>query len=64
MRAAQAYAALAGREYVLPDDVKFLVTPVLAHRLVLRNEEKIRGITAREILEDLVHGVAVPGAEG
>lgn len=64
MRAAQAYAALAGREYVLPDDVRFLVTPVLAHRLVLRNEEKIRGITAREILEDLVHGVAVPGAEG
>lgn len=64
MRAAQAYAALAGREYVLPDDVKFLVTPVLAHRLILRNEEKIRGITAREILEDLVHGVAVPAAEG
>ncbi len=64
MRAAQAYAALSARKYVLPDDVKFLAVPVLAHRLVLKNEEKIRGITAGKILEDIVAGMVVPGAEG
>ncbi len=64
MRAAQAYAALAGRQYVLPDDVKFLTGPVLTHRLILRNEEKIRGITAQKIMEELVAGVVIPGGEG
>ena len=64
MRAAQAYAALAGREFVLPDDVKFLAGSVLTHRLILRNEEKIRGTTVHKIIEELVAGVAVPGAGG
>jgi MoxR-like ATPase len=63
MRAAQAYAALCGRGYVLPDDVKFLSKPVLAHRLILKNEEKIRGMTAGKILDEVVAGVVVPGAE-
>ncbi len=64
MRASQAYAALSGRQYVLPDDVKFLAGPVLIHRLILRNEEKIRGITVQKIIEELIAGVPVPGAEG
>jgi len=60
MRGAQAYAALCGREYVLPDDVKYLAGPVLAHRLVLRSEEKIRGATVQKVMEKLLAEVSVP----
>jgi MoxR-like ATPase len=45
LRAAQAHAALAGRNFVLPDDVERMVQPVLAHRLVLRDEERLQHIT-------------------
>ena len=51
MRAAQALAALRGREYVLPDDVKFLAAPVLAHRLILKEEEGMRGENRGELAE-------------
>jgi MoxR-like ATPase len=59
-RCAQARAVLEGREYVLPDDVKDLATPVLAHRLVLDQEAKLRGRTAEQVLGDLLGRVAVP----
>ena len=42
MRAAQAYAACEGRDYVLPDDVKVLAVPVLAHRVLLRSQNTVR----------------------
>jgi len=45
MRTGQALAALKGRDYVLPDDIKYLVGPVLAHRLILKEEERLRGGT-------------------
>ena len=64
MRAAQAYAALSGRDYVLPDDVKYLASPVLTHRLILKNEEKIRGITAQKVMEEIVAEVDIPGGNG
>ncbi|MBC8160777.1 MAG: MoxR family ATPase [Roseiflexaceae bacterium] len=50
-RAAQAYAALAGRAYVLPDDIKALAVPVLRHRLLLRPESALRGRTAAAVLQ-------------
>jgi MoxR-like ATPase len=49
-RAAQAAAALAGREFVLPDDIKALVRPVWQHRLMLRPESALRGRTAEAVL--------------
>ncbi len=49
-RAAQAYAALQGRDYVLPDDVKYLASPVLAHRCLLHPESALRGVTVQEIV--------------
>ena len=64
MRAAQACAALRGRGYVLPDDVKYLAIPVLTHRLILKNEEKIRGITAQRVIEEIVAEVDIPGGNG
>jgi MoxR-like ATPase len=53
-RAAQSSAALAGRHFVVPDDVKRLVTPVLAHRLVLRPESALRGRTITDVLAGIL----------
>ena len=53
-RAAQASAALAGRHFVVPDDVKRLVAPVLAHRLMLRPESALRGRTVADVLSGIL----------
>ncbi|MBI5446523.1 MAG: MoxR family ATPase [Deltaproteobacteria bacterium] len=60
MRACQASAALRGRDYVLPDDAKALALPVLAHRLVLKEEGKLRGESPERVLEDVLQRVPVP----
>jgi MoxR-like ATPase len=59
----QALAALDGRAYVIPDDVKRLAIPVLAHRLVLSAEARLRGRSAAEVLTHLVEQIAVPVEE-
>ena len=53
-RAAQTYAALQGRDYVLPDDVKRLAAPVLAHRCIVHPESALRGVTVADILSDIL----------
>jgi MoxR-like ATPase len=53
-KTAQALAALRGRDFVLPDDVKVLAVPTLTHRLIVRPESALRGYTAERILGDLV----------
>jgi len=60
MRSAQALAAMRGRDFVLPDDIKYLVVPVLAHRLILRDEERLRGGTPEPILEEILEHIPVP----
>lgn len=60
MRASQALALFMNRDYVTPDDVKSLVVPVLAHRMVLRQEAKIRKVTAENVLSELITKVRVP----
>lgn len=60
LRASQALALIRERSYVLPDDVKFLIKPVIAHRLILQTEERIRGNTSKNILEEITAGVPVP----
>jgi MoxR-like ATPase len=59
-RAAQAWAYLAGRDFVLPDDVKALVPSVLAHRMLLDIDRQLRGSTAEDVIEALLKDVAVP----
>ncbi|MFO7171023.1 MAG: MoxR family ATPase [Chloroflexota bacterium] len=61
-RAAQAQAALAGRDYVIPDDVKALAEPVLAHRLIVSPAARIRNVTASTVMQDILSAVPVPGA--
>ncbi|UCH19566.1 MAG: MoxR family ATPase [Deltaproteobacteria bacterium] len=60
MRASQGLAALRGRSYVLPDDVKQLVRPVLAHRIILTEEEKLSGQAPEQILEEIISRIPVP----
>ncbi len=60
MRAAQALAALSGRTYILPDDVKHLVMPVLSHRLILKEAERLRGTDTQQVIEEIVSRTAVP----
>ena len=62
-RASQALAALRRRDYVLPDDIKALAIPVLAHRLILSPEARLRGRTVAQLLEEIVAGVPVPVEE-
>lgn len=57
---ARAMASLEGRDYVTPDDVKAIALPVLEHRLILRPEYEIEGVTVAEVIQHILTGVAVP----
>jgi len=67
-RTAQAHAAISGRNFVMPDDVKKMVQSVMAHRIILRPESRLRKLTAAAILNEVVSDVRVPapahGEEG
>jgi MoxR-like ATPase len=60
---ARAWAALNGRDYVLPDDVKYLAEPTLAHRLIISPSARIKNVTARQIIDDALRHTSVPGAK-
>ena len=62
LRAARAKAACEGRDYVVPDDVKELAQPVLAHRLILKAEAQMADRTAADILDELLASVPIPAA--
>jgi MoxR-like ATPase len=59
-RTAKALAWLRGRDYVLPDDIKTMAVPVLAHRVILNPEEKLQGQTAQDVIRKIINTVAVP----
>ncbi|GGQ50197.1 AAA family ATPase [Couchioplanes azureus] len=59
-RAASAWALINGRGFVLPEDLKTLLQPVFAHRLLLSADAQLRGVTAAEVLDDAVRSVPVP----
>ncbi|MFP3975543.1 MAG: AAA family ATPase [Dehalococcoidia bacterium] len=58
--ASQALAAIRGRDYVIPDDVKYLSKPVLAHRLIATPEMRLRGKSVEGIVEEVVNTIPVP----
>lgn len=58
--AAQAFAAVSGRDYVLPDDVKYLTPHVLTHRVIIGAQTRLRGRTAEEIVQEIVDSVPAP----
>src|SRR5206468_6994013 len=59
-RTAQALAAVSGRNFVLPDDIKKMVVPVLGHRLILRPESRLRKVTVASVVREIVDDVRVP----
>jgi MoxR-like ATPase len=58
-KAAQAFAAIQGRDHVIPDDIQKLVPPILGHRLILTPEAQLRGRTTPMILDDIVKSVVL-----
>ncbi len=62
-RATQARAAMLGRDYVLPDDVKALARSVLAHRIVVNPAARLKDISGKEIIEEIVYSMHIPDGE-
>jgi MoxR-like ATPase len=62
-RTSQAMAAIRGRNYVQPDDVKRIAAPVLTHRLILKPESRLRRVTAAQVVQDVIDEIAVPTIE-
>jgi len=58
--AARACAAIAGRDFVTPDDIKTMAVPVLEHRVILRPEFEIEGLSVPEVIQQILHQIAVP----
>lgn len=64
MRCSQGIAAISGRNYVTPDDVKQVAEPALAHRLILKPQRRLQGVTPAAVVQDLLNSVPVPVVEG
>ena len=62
-RTGQAVAALAGRDFVLPDDIKSLAVPVLAHRVIVGPAARLRELSAEKIVEEILENLPVPGGD-
>jgi MoxR-like ATPase len=62
-RTSQARAAMLGRSYVLPDDIKALAIPTLAHRVILGPSARLRDLSAQQIVDELLSSLPVPGGD-
>lgn len=61
-KTAQALAALRSRDYVIPDDIKVMAEPTLAHRLIISPAARIKNVNPRDVIEEILQSVPVPGA--
>ena len=59
-RASQALAAIRGHEFITPDDIKRLAPAILCHRIILKPESRLRKVTTRAVVDELLDTVAVP----
>jgi MoxR-like ATPase len=62
-RTSQAWAAIQGRDYVMPDDIKTLVVPCLGHRIILGPGSRLRNLTTDLVLQEVIKDVIVPGGD-
>ncbi len=60
LKSSKALAALRGRDFIIPDDVKYLAPPILRHRLILKPEAEIEGITSDQALQTILNAIPVP----
>ena len=62
-RASQAQAALRGRDYVLPDDIKSLAVPALAHRIILGPGARLKNLSSDDVVQSVLSDLLVPGGD-
>jgi MoxR-like ATPase len=62
-RTAQAFAAMRGRDHILPDDVKELIVPTFGHRLILAPAARLRDVSAEQIVDEIRASIPVPGGD-
>jgi MoxR-like ATPase len=60
LRASRAWAAISGRDFVSPDDIRSVALPVIEHRLLLRPESELEGVRTAEVLDRILHEIPVP----
>jgi MoxR-like ATPase len=60
MRAAQAFAAMSGRDFITPEDIKWMAGPVLRHRVTLTPEKEMEGVSPDKVIQTIVNSVEVP----
>ena len=60
MQTSKAYAAMNGRDFVTPDDIRFVATPVLNHRIILTPEREMEGLQIEDVIEEIIAGIEVP----
>jgi MoxR-like ATPase len=60
MKASKAIAAIRGRDFVTPDDIKHVAYPVLNHRVILSHEREMEGTSIEEIITDILNTVEIP----
>jgi MoxR-like ATPase len=60
--ASRAVAAMAGREFVTPDDVKRLATPTLSHRIIPSPSARLRGMSGIDVVQQILESLPIPGA--
>lgn len=63
-KASQAYAAMNGRDYVIPEDIKYFSTEVLKHRIILRSEARLKNIKSEDIVKRILENIPVPVETG
>jgi MoxR-like ATPase len=60
LQAAKAFAAMAGRDFIIPDDVIAVAKPILRHRIILTPEKEMEGVSEDEVIEKIIHSIEVP----
>ena len=60
MDASKALAAISGRDFITPDDIKKVASPILAHRIILTPEREMEGLTAEKVVEQLIESIEIP----
>jgi MoxR-like ATPase len=60
LNASKAYAAIDGRDFITPEDIKYLAYPVLRHRIMLTPEKEIEGVGIEDVINQIVQSIEVP----
>ena len=60
LKGSKAFAALSGRDFVTPDDIQYVCPHVLNHRMILTPEAEMEGLSAEDVIKEILHDIEVP----